>query len=249
VRDFVLGATLLDAEGRVLRFGGEVMKNVAGYDVSRLLAGSLGIFGAILDVSLKVVPKPLSERTLRLPADETQALTLFGRWRASPLPVSATAWIPDAAGGGDVWVRLSGSEPAVAAACTQIGAAPQDDAEAQAFWLSLREQTHPFFVDMPLWRLAVPPTTPPLGLGPSLLEWGGGQRWLRGGALTTTQVRQAADGVGGHATLFRLGADGAAPADGVFHPLASGNATIARALKHEFDPSGLFNPDRMIPGL
>jgi len=252
VRDYVLGATLLDADGRVMRFGGEVMKNVAGYDVARLLTGSLGVFGVMLDISLKVVPKPLCERTLRLPADEAQALALFGRWRASPLPVSAAAWVPDQTGGGHVWVRLSGSEPAVTAACAQIDAVSQDDDQAQSFWLSLREQTHAFFTTAtatPLWRLSVPPTTAPLGLGASLLEWGAGQRWLRHDAQNAKHLRQAAAAVGGHACLFRRGSDNAVPSDGVFHPLASGNAAITRALKHEFDASGLFNPDRMYPGL
>lgn len=259
VRDFVLGATLLDADGRILRFGGEVMKNVAGYDVSRLLAGSLGIFGVILEVSLKVSPRPLCERTRRLAMGEAQALALFGRWRASPLPVSASAWVQDK-DSGCVWVRLSGSEPAVAAAAAGIGGDAVDDAEAAAFWLSLREQTHPFFAGWredeacvgaadPLWRLAVRPVAPPLGLGPALIEWGGGQRWIAGGGLTADQVRQAAAAAGGHATLFRRGRDAQAPADGVFHPLAPGNAAITRALKAEFDVSGVFNPGRMIVGL
>jgi len=254
VRDFVLGVRLLDAEGRTLRFGGEVMKNVAGYDVSRLMAGSLGIFGVLLDVSLKVVPKPLCERTLRLAADEGQALALFARWRAQPLPITASAWL---AGDDDVkrahvWLRVSGSEPAVAAACAHIGGESQDN--GNDFWMSLREQTHPFFQTKPLWRLAVPPTTPPLGLGRTLIEWGGGQRWVVDAGvtapITTHQARQTASAAGGHATLFRRAGQGDdAPTDGVFHPLAPGPAAITRNLKHEFDPTGLFNPGRLIPGL
>jgi len=258
VRDFVLGVRLLDSAGRTLRFGGEVMKNVAGYDVSRLMAGSLGIFGVLLDVSLKVVPKPLCERTLRLVADEGQALALFARWRAQPLPITASAWLPDDetpedanpvdAQRGHLWLRVSGSEPAVAAACAHIGGEPQNDADD--FWTSLREHSHPFFQTKPLWRLAVPPTTPPLGLGRTLIEWGGGQRWIADTSITTHQARQSASAAGGHATLFRRAGQGDhVPADGVFHPLAPGPAAITRNLKNEFDPTGLFNPSRLIPGL
>jgi len=255
VRDFVLGVRLLDSEGRVLRFGGEVMKNVAGYDVSRLMAGSLGIFGVLLDVSLKVVPKPLCERTLRLAADEGEALALFARWRAQPLPITASAWLPseDGAALGHLWLRVSGSEPAVAAACAQIGGDSQDENaqnDADDFWASLREHTHPFFQTKPLWRLAVPPTTPPLGLGRTLIEWGGGQRWIADTSITAHQARQSASAAGGHATLFRRAGQGDdVPADGVFHPLAPGPAAITRNLKNEFDPTGLFNPGRLIPGL
>jgi len=259
VRDFVLGVRLLDAEGRILRFGGEVMKNVAGYDISRLMAGSLGIFGVMLDVSLKVVPQPRCERTLRFSASEAQALAMFARWRAQPRPVSAAAWLPaetdDGAQPGAVWLRLSGSEAAVLAACADMTADLKADLEtiapevASAHWLSLREQTHPFFQTKPVWRLAVPPTTPPLGLGKTLLEWGGGQRWLAGAGMTAQHARQAASAAGGHATLFCRDPHTAPPADGVFHPLAAGPATITRNLKHEFDPTGLFNPGRLIPDL
>jgi len=257
VRDFVLGVRLLDAEGRVLRFGGEVMKNVAGYDVSRLMAGSLGIFGVLLDVSLKVVPQPLCERTLRLAADEGQALALFAHWRAQPLPITASAWLASDSDSehGHIWLRVSGSAPAVAAACAQIGGESVNDADD--FWASLREHRQPFFQTKPLWRLAVPPTTPPLGLGSTLIEWGGAQRWLAGAHITAQQARQAASAAGGHATLFRRAQAGEAapdatndaPADGVFHPLAPGPAAITRNLKHEFDPTGLFNPGRLMPGL
>jgi len=273
VRDFVLGTRLLDAQGRMLGFGGEVMKNVAGYDVSRLLTGSLGIFGAILEVSLKVAPRPLMELTLRSEATEAQAIERFGQWRSRPLPVSAGAWVAgggtgDRAGGasagtavggaagaagtggatGELWVRLSGAEPAVRAAAQAMGGDAVDDAQAAAFWQGLREQAHPFFAARPLWRVAVPPTAAPLGLGRTLLEWGGGQRWVAAD-LPAQAVREAAARAGGHATLFRPADGAAAPADGVFHPLSAPVAAITRRLKQEFDPAGLFNPDRMVPGL
>lgn len=246
VRDYVLGARLLDSQGRVLSFGGEVMKNVAGYDVSRLLAGSHGIFGAILDVSLKVMPRPYEERTVRYDATEAQALQHFAVWRARPLAVSASCWVPADGDEGCVTVRLSGAPAAVRAAARHIGGDEMDPADAQRFWTSLREQTHPFFSrGLPLWRLALPPAAPGLGLDrPALIEWGGGQRWVSGNA-DAHAMRELAQRLGGHATLFRANGT-ATPDDGVFHPLSPGVAAITRRLKHELDPAGLFNPGRLV---
>ncbi|MVW80642.1 glycolate oxidase subunit GlcE [Bordetella sp. 02P26C-1] len=254
VRDFVLGARLLDSQGRLLSFGGEVMKNVAGYDVSRLLAGSLGIFGAIIEVSLKVMPKPFEELSLRFEATQQEALTRFAQWRSQPLAISATSWAAledsDTHLGADtpgcVTVRLSGAPPAIRAAKAAIGGHELDGAQAADWWRSLREQTHPFFKHgRPLWRVALPPTTPAEDFGaPTLIEWGGGQRWFSG-SLDAQAVRARAQTLGGHATLFRA-AGGPIPADGVFHPLAPGVAAITRRLKQELDPSGLFNPGRLV---
>ncbi|EHK65157.1 glycolate oxidase subunit GlcE [Achromobacter arsenitoxydans] len=245
LRDFVLGAQLLDSEGRILSFGGEVMKNVAGYDVSRLLAGSHGIFGAILEVSLKVVPRPMEELTLCLPATEAQALANFAFWRGKPLPISATSWTGADGGEGMTSVRLSGAPPALESARRVIGGDPLLPDEAEAWWRSLREQTHAFFApNQPLWRLALPPTAAALGLGPTLLEWGGGQRWLSG-PRDAAELREVAARLGGHATLFRTG-HAKPPADGVFHPLAPGVGAITRRLKQELDPAGLFNPGRLV---
>ncbi|WP_144634858.1 glycolate oxidase subunit GlcE [Bordetella genomosp. 13] len=242
VRDFVLGARLLDSHARLLSFGGEVMKNVAGYDVSRLLAGSLGIFGAILEVSLKVLPRPMEERTLLLEATQDEALNAFSQWRSRPMPISASCWVPQPDGRGQLAVRLSGAPAAIEAASARIGGQALDD--AAAWWRALREQTHPFFDGaQPLWRLALPPAAPALSVGPMLLEWGGGQRWFSGQA-DAREMRDAAAQSGGHATLFRAGPS-ATPADGVFHPLAPGVATITRRLKQELDPAGLFNPGRL----
>lgn len=253
VRDFVLGARLLDSQGRLLSFGGEVMKNVAGYDVSRLLAGSLGIFGAIVEVSLKVLPRPFEELSLRFEATQQEALTRFAQWRRLPLAISATSWTAlqdtgphtgDAAG--CVTVRLSGAPPAIRAAKAAIGGQELDAPQAAAWWRSLREQTHPFFQQgRPLWRVALPPTTPAQDFGvPALVEWGGGQRWLSGN-LDPQAVRSLAQRLGGHATLFRA-AGGPIPPEGVFHPLSAGVAAITRRLKQELDPSGLFNPGRLV---
>ncbi|AHV94635.1 FAD binding domain protein [Bordetella holmesii 70147] len=247
VRDYVLGVRLLDSQGHLLSFGGEVMKNVAGYDVSRLMSGSLGMFGALIDVSLKVVPKPVCELTVHGQSTQQDALALFARWRRLPLPVSATAWVPDGGGsdGGGWLARLSGSAPALRAARAQVGGKELEPAVACSAWQALREQTHAFFQGgVPLWRLAVSPTAPPLRLGPMLLEWGGGQRWLSARA-DAQAVRAAAQEAGGHATLFRAHG-GPVPADGVFHPLSPGVAQITRRLKQELDPAGLFNPGRMV---
>lgn len=241
LRDFVLGATLLDASGTVLRFGGEVMKNVAGYDVSRLLAGSLGIFGPMLEVSLKVAPLPLAEQTLELQLDEAGALACFNAWRNKPLPVSATAWQAED-GLGVLRVRISGSEPALASARRTLGGERMDAEKAAAWWDSLRDQTHSFFQARPLWRLALPPTTPTLGLGNMLIEWNGGLRWLGDEEIEPDFVRKAAQLHGGHATLYRYEDTPAVP---VFHPVAAAVGAISQRLKQEFDPTGMFNPGRL----
>src|SRR5690606_1716244 len=175
VRDFVLGAKLLDSSGMVLSFGGEVMKNVAGYDISRLLAGSMGIFGALVELSIKVAPTPSHERTLVLDVSEAQALAWFGKWRGLPIPITATAWMASQDDTrGRLHVRVSGGEPAVLSGAGKIGGHTMPATEADAFWTSLRDQTHPFFQARPLWRVAVPPQTPPLQAGPTLIEWNGG---------------------------------------------------------------------------
>lgn len=240
LRDFVLGTTLLDANGTVLRFGGEVMKNVAGYDVSRLLAGSMGIFGPMLEVSLKVAPLPLAEETRQLELDEAAALGLFNAWRSQPLPVSASSWALEE-GRGVLRVRLSGSAPALASAARVVGGERLAATPAEAWWNSLRDHTHDFFQARPLWRLALPPTAPSLGLGSMLIEWNGGQRWL-GGEVESDFVRKAAARHGGHATLYRHDGSSAVP---VFHPVTNGVRAISERLKQEFDPTGMFNPGRL----
>ncbi|MBL8269194.1 glycolate oxidase subunit GlcE [Steroidobacter sp.] len=241
VRDFVLGAKLIDGRGELLSFGGTVMKNVAGYDVSRLLAGSLGTLGVIVEVSLKVLPRPLSERTRRFEMSEAEAIDQLNTWTGRPLPLSASAWHE-----GSLYLRLAGAAPAVSAACTQLGGEDVDDAAADAFWISVREQTHDFFGgDQPLWRMSVPSTAPSLSIGgPQLIEWNGALRWLRTDQHAA-QVRDCAQRAGGHATLFRRGDRSA----GAFTPLSPVLATIHRRLKSQFDPAGIFNPGRLYPTL
>jgi glycolate oxidase FAD binding subunit len=241
LRDFVLGVRIMDGRGDELEFGGRVMKNVAGYDVSRLMAGALGTLGVLLEVSLKVLPLPVEEATLRLELPEGRAIETLNAWAAQPLPISATGW-----NDGDLGVRLSGAAAAVRAARAKLGGELVAPGEAARFWADIREQTDPFFQDDgPLWRLAVPSATPPLGLpGRQLVEWGGGLRWLKTGADART-VRERAARAGGHATLFR----GGDKAVGVFQPLAPAVATIHRRLKAEFDPHGVFNRGRMYADL
>lgn len=241
LRDFVLGATLLDASGALLHFGGEVMKNVAGYDVPRLLAGSLGIFGPLIDVSLKVAPQPIAEATVELEMDEERALAQFAAWRRMPLPISASAW-HEVHGQGVLRVRLSGSDAALNSACASIGGRKLGQEEARQWWDALRDQTYPFFKARPLWRLCVPPSSAPLGLGKVLIEWNGGLRWLADGEIEPDFVRKAAARHGGHATLFLHDGQPSVP---VFHPPSPGVRAITERLKHEFDPTGMFNPGRL----
>jgi glycolate oxidase FAD binding subunit len=251
VRDYVLGATLLAVRGgraEVLSFGGQVMKNVAGYDVSRLLAGSLGILGPILEVSLKVLPRPAASATLRFESDEAEALKRLNEWAGQPLPLNASAWWENT-----LVVRLAGAEAAVRSACDKLGGELIAPPTADTFWNGLRDHRDEFFTSAvaategaaSLWRLAVPATAPPLKLpGEQLVEWGGAERWLCTG-VPAQAVRETAAAVGGHATLFRARDKSA----GVFAPLAPALARIHRDLKRAFDPERLFNPGRLYPDL
>jgi len=235
IRDFMLGATLLDGHSNVLTFGGQVMKNVAGYDVARALAGSLGTLGMILDVSLKVMPRPAQEETLRFEMSEADAIRRTNQWSAQPLPISATAWVD-----GALMIRLSGSAAGVSAAKAKLGGDPVTN--DVAVWEALREQTHEFLDDTDgatLWRVSVPPATAPLALGATLIEWRGAQRWVWSTA-PAAEIRAVALAVGGHATRFRQH-DG----NDVFQPLSPALAHIHRRLKQEFDPARIFNPGRM----
>ena len=250
VRDFVLGASLLDGRGQVLRFGGTVMKNVAGYDVARLLPGSLGVLGVLLDLSIKVLPKPVAEATLRFSMSHEEALHRMNEWAGQPLPVSATMWASEL-----LYVRLSGARAAVDAASARLTAAhggESIDAEgAAALWRGVRDHRHLFFApddlaQRPLWRLSLPSTAEPLQLaGTQLIEWGGALRWLRSEAAPHT-IRAQAAALGGHATLFRGGSSDLRSA-GVFTPLPAPLAAIHKRLKAEFDPAGIFNRGRMYP--
>ncbi len=239
LRDSVLGVKLMDGEGRELNFGGQVIKNVAGFDVSRLIAGSLGTLGLILEVSLKVLPLPPADATLRFELPQDKALAALNQWAGQPLPLAASCWQAQV-----LTLRLAGAQAAVAAARRNLGGELVAEPEAAAFWAALREQTGSFFAgDAPLWRLSLPSVTPPLDLaGAVLIEWGGAQRWLRGD-VDGASLRQLAAQAGGHATLFR----GGEKSGGVFAPLTPALMEVHRRLKQSFDPYGVFNPGRLYP--
>ena len=248
VRDHVLGLTLLNGKAEVLSFGGQVMKNVAGYDVSRVIVGSMGVLGAICEVSLKVLPVPAATATLRFEMDQAEAIRQLNQWAGRPLPLHASAWWQ-----GLMVLRLSGAAAAVRAATQSLGGEWVPAELAAAFWDGLRDQRDEYFdtaraaLDRgaTLWRLSLPPTTPPLALdGDCLVEWGGAQRWLSA-TLPASMVRDAAAAAGGHATLF-MGHDRSA---GVFAPLKSPLDRIHRELKRAFDPDGVFNLGRLYPGM
>jgi glycolate oxidase FAD binding subunit len=248
VREHVLGATLLNGRGELLTFGGQVMKNVAGYDVSRLLAGSMGVLGVICEVSLKVLPAAASRRTLRFECDEVEALARLNAWAGRPLPIQASAWW-----GGTLVLRLAGAGAAVQAAATHLGGEVIAGPLADAFWLGLRDHSDDFFAGAAravdagaaLWRLSLPPTTPPLRLsGEQLVEWGGAQRWVVTSTAAAT-LREAAAQAGGHAVLF-CAHDKLA---GAFAPLQGPLARIHARLKQAFDPDRVFNRGRLYPDL
>ena len=240
MRDFVLGAVLLCAQGELLHFGGKVIKNVAGFDVSRLLCGSLGILGAICEVSLKVLPLPRAEETLRFELPASEALAAFNRWGGQPLPISATAWCD-----GECLVRLSGAASALRAARARLGGELVDPVAATELWTSLRDQTHAFFGPASaLWRVSVPSSAAPIALGGAqLIEWGGALRWCASD-LPAADMRTLAENAGGTAMHWRGGSPG-----GRFHPLTPTVLGLHRRLKARFDPHGIFNPGRLVADL
>jgi len=234
VRDFLLGVRMINGAGRVLTFGGQVMKNVAGYDAFRLQAGAWGTLGLLLDVSFKVLPKPEAEHTLGFEMTEEQAIEAMNRWAGRPLPLSAAAHHE-----GLLRLRLSGTAKGVSEARRNLGGDPCDG----GFWEDLRHHELPFFrsPEPPLWRITVSPATPPLGLsGQTLLDWGGGQRWLHT-ELPGPELRRHVAEVGGFAHLVRTGG----AREEVFHPLEPGVARLHEGLKQAFDPAGILNPGRM----
>jgi glycolate oxidase FAD binding subunit len=239
---------VLNGRGEVLTFGGQVMKNVAGYDVSRLMAGSLGVLGVLCEVSLKVLPKLPASSTVFFDCDEAQALEQLNRWATEPIPLHASAWHQ-----GRLHVRLAGARAAVRAVCRQPGGTELAPDAAAGWWGGVRDQRHEFFTldaaDLAraecLWRLSVPPAAAPIPLtGDQFIEWGGAQRWWRTAAVART-VRDMAAQAGGHATLMRA----ADKSPGVFAPLSEALMRVHRGLKQAFDPAGVFNPGRLYADL
>ena len=251
VRDFVLGLSMIDGRGELLQFGGQVMKNVAGYDISRVMAGSLGVLGVIAEVSLKVPPMAAARQTLAMPLDQKAAIETVQQWTTAAMPVRASAWH-----GGILHVRLEGAQAAVESGAQRLlashGATVLEPVAANVFWNHLRDQTGAFFNANPtqtrtetLWRLSVPPAHPPLPTdGDTLVEWGGALRWLYSNA-PASQIRAIAAKAGGHAAAFRGATDRAE----VFDPLPPVLERIHRDLKAAFDPAGIFNPGRLYPWL
>jgi len=259
VRDHVLGVQMVSSAADILSFGGTVMKNVAGYDVSRLLAGSMGTLGLISEVSLKVLPLPVMDRTIGFDVDQAKAITLMNRWRALPLPINSTAWV-DARGtklGRDaLFVRLRGAVAAVESAVSQMTKSHsgyQLPAEhSPSVWRSANDHALPFFVpptpDLCLWRLSLPATTPPLKVNhPQNIEWQGAQRWLWAPASEALALREIATQAGGHATLFRASVthSDADKSAGVFQSLSLVLSRLNQNLRQQLDPHGVFNTGRM----
>lgn len=256
VRDFVLGAQFIDGKGDWLTFGGQVMKNVAGYDISRSLAGSMGTLGVISHLSLKVLPVAPAEATLVFKLGQHDALEQLHRWGGQPLPLNASCWVKDdtAADAPELlFVRLRGAVAAVESACDRLtreaGGQRMDNAQAGPDWAACRDQALPFFTapspDLCLWRLSLPQTAPVLDLPfAQLIEWQGAQRWCWAPAAAAAQIRAAVASVQGHATLFRAGADGA-PSVRRFDAESPALQAITKRLREAFDPQGIFNPGRM----
>jgi glycolate oxidase FAD binding subunit len=240
VRDFVLGMRIVDGTGEALAFGGRVMKNVAGFDVSRLQTGALGTLGIITEVSLKCLPQPKAEATVVQTCTPGESIRRVNAWGGKPLPLSATCYCA-----GKLWVRLSGAQSAVSAATQSIGGERVD--HGKEFWDSVRDHAHPFFSaaqsdDRALWRLSVKSTAPHADLeGEQLIEWGGALRWLVAARDADRKaIRAWAKSHGGHATLFR-----GSEASDVFAPLDATMAMLHKRLKATFDPHGILNRGRL----
>jgi glycolate oxidase FAD binding subunit len=237
-RDFVLGARILNGEGQTLNFGGQVMKNVAGYDVSRLMVGAMGTLGVLLEVSLKVLPLAARTTTRVFSLDAAAAIERMNALAAKPTPLSGACFET-----GRLYLRLSGTTGGVAQAAETLGGDAMDD---ESRWHGLREQSLPYFdTPLPLWRLSVPPATPPLHIaGETLMDWGGALRWLKSEAPGEA-VRAAVTKVGGHATLYRNGDRRGA----IYHPLSPALLSLHQRLKASFDPKGILNRGRMYADL
>ncbi len=236
VRDCMLGVGIINGKGEYLRFGGKVMKNVAGYDTSRLMCGALGTLGILMSVTLRLLPKPQCEQTVTVSLSPADAIQKMNAWARTPMPVTATFH-----DGRDLYIRLAGSPSAIEKCTDVIDGEPLDWSDI--FWTNIKEQAHDFFlVDVPVWRISVPPCTGPLDIpGACVMEWNGALRWYATKARASV-VRHTAEQAGGHACLFRGSAT-----QQVFHPLPPALLEIHRKLKQAFDPKGILNPGKMYP--
>ena len=262
VRDYVLGVQMVNGRGEHLTFGGQVIKNVAGYDVSRLMVGSLGILGLLTEVSLKVMPLPAAEATLVFEIDQAHALEQLHHWGAQPLPLNASRWEQGEHEPGEVgllFVRLRGAGAAVDSAITKMmkdrPGKPVDQTQASADWSACRDQTLPFFSatahsGQALWRLSLPQTAPALNLlWPQLVEWHGGLRWVWAPESAGAKLRDLSQAVGGTTMLFRAAEPDVTRSSDRFDTLERPLDQIHARLKAEFDPANIFNPGRMFAAL
>ncbi len=260
VRDHVLGVKLINGRGELLNFGGQVIKNVAGYDVSRLMVGAMGTLGLLTEISLKVLPVAAAQATLEFDIDQAGALAQLHRWGGQPLPLNASSWLREESAPGAVGVlrvRLRGAAAAVESACAAMAreAAGKrlEESLAARHWQACRHQTHAFFAppneSLALWRLSVAQTAPALDLPyAQLIEWHGGQRWLWAPLSAQSTLRAVATAAGGTATILRAERADATQAVDRFNPLPAALSQIHQRLKSEFDPAGIFNPQRLYPG-
>ena len=260
VRDFMLGVQVLNGRAELLVFGGQVMKNVAGYDVSRLMAGSMGTLGVITEVSLKVLPVAPAQATLRFDLDEATALRKINEWAGQPLPLNGSSWVA-IDGGGTLYLRLRGAVVAVDAAITrllkEVPGERLDSPQTSNDWLAARDLRLPWFTDGfargdDLWRLSVPQTSEPLNVGNTMIDWLGGQRWVwapAGDVQRAQGLRAAANAKGGNATLFVAAKADSKKQIAVFDPLTQPLDAIHRRLKAEFDPANIFGRNRLFPDL
>lgn len=239
VRDAVLGVKLLNGKGEILEFGGQVIKNVAGYDVSRLVTGSFGTLGVILEVSLKVVPRPICELSYELPCSPQSRLSELLRLKNTASNLSGLAATRDT-----ISYRLAGSEESVRKTAAQLGGDELlGDGE---FWRTLKDQTSDFFNDeTPLWRVSVAPACPEIDLGGDYIaDWGGALRWVKS-HLDAEQIQARVSLAGGNAQLFR------APEKNTMTlpQLPSGIVQLHQRIKASFDPSSVFNPGYLVQEL
>ena len=238
VRDQVLGTRVITGQGKLLRFGGEVMKNVAGYDLSRLMAGAYGTLGVLLDVSLKVLPVARTQITRVFEHSAAQALQQISDWQRKPWPITAAYWED-----GKTYLRLAGATSSVESACEKLGGETLND--DTSFWRAVREHERPFFAsdDRPLWRVSLPPAAAMLDIdGDCVIDWGGAQRWVQTD-MEAVALRRVVKEAGGHATVYR------GDAQPRFHPIGESILALQQRLKKSMDPAGILNPGRIYPEL
>ncbi|GGB40656.1 glycolate oxidase subunit GlcE [Oceanisphaera marina] len=235
VRDHVLGVRLINGRGESLRFGGQVMKNVAGYDVSRMQAGAMGTLGIISEVSLKVMPRPAATVTLKREMGATQAIEEMNRLAGQPRPLTGACWFDN-----HLYVRLAGARSAVDSTVSQWSGTVLEGGDA--LWQKLGEQQLDYFAgEAPLWRFSLNSSARHLLPEEAwLLDWGGSQRWLRG-HFAREELEGLAESAGGQVSLYR----GGDRRQEVFHHQPEALRLLHQRLKSAFDPDRIFNPGRL----